>query len=108
MSDPVVSQDGLQAERTDLSWSRTALSCAVNGGLLLMQHRLTGPLWLQGIAVGLALALFVLTLTMSRRRRRVLVQRPLPSPLAAPGVVGSLTLGTILLGIATLALVLVG
>ena len=96
---------GLQAERTDLAWSRTALSCAVNGALFALQHHLHGPPALEAVAIGLAALLWLMTWLMSTRRRRVLEARPLPEPLAAPVTIGLLSLGTGLLGVLTLVLV---
>jgi hypothetical protein len=34
---------GLQAESKDFTWTRTALSVLINGGLLLPRHALLGP-----------------------------------------------------------------
>lgn len=96
---------GLQAERTDLAWSRTALSCAVNGALFALQHHLHGPPVLEAVAVGLAALMWLMTWIMSTRRCRVLEARPLPEPLAAPVTITLLSLGTGLLGVLTLVLV---
>ena len=99
------SEAGLQAERTDLAWSRTALSCAVNGALFALQHHLQGPVWVEASAIGLAAMLWLITWLMSTHRRRVLDRRPLPEPLAAPATITLLSLGTASLGVLTLVLV---
>lgn len=103
MADPVSpAPAGLQAERTDLSWSRTSLSFAVNGSLLLMGHHMPGPDWLHIGLSGLALSLLLFTLFMARRRRRVLEQQPLPVPLADPIPLLLLAGGTLVLGVTTI------
>lgn len=104
---PPAERAGLQAERTDLSWARTSLSFAVNGSLLLVRDHMPGPAWLHFGAAGLAVLLLVFTLLMARRRRRVLKQRPLPQPLADPVPLLLLGVGTLLLGLITIALLLV-
>lgn len=81
------SDDGLQAERTALSWSRTSLGFLANGALLLLrdaQHHAT-PLRLApaGLFVMLAVAVHL----VARRRRQRLAHRPLPRPLAARSAV---------------------
>lgn len=102
---PLAERAGLQSERTDLSWSRTALAFAANGVLLLLRHEMAAPTWIQLAGATLALLLLVFTLVISRRRRRVLEHRPLPESLANP--VPILMLGTTLLALLTLGLVLV-
>lgn len=100
----ILGRAGLQAERTDLSWSRTSLSFAVNGTLLLVRHHLPGPMWLHGFAAGVAVLLLLFTLAMARRRCRVLEQRPLPVPLTDPFALLLVSVGTLAMGLLTLAL----
>jgi uncharacterized membrane protein YidH (DUF202 family) len=75
--------DGLQAERTALSWSRTSLGFLSNGVLLLLRdapHH-TAPIRLVPAALFMVLAVAVHL--VARYRRRVLARRPLRRPLAA-------------------------
>ncbi len=103
---PIPESRGLQAERTDLSWSRTALAFAVNGSLLLLRQHMSGPTWLHIAGACLAVILLIFTLVMSHRRRRVLVKRPLPMPLADPIALTLLACGTSLLGLTTLVMLI--
>lgn len=102
----VPGRPGLQPERTDLSWTRTALTAMINGGLLLLRHDLHGPgtLRLAGGCAALALALF--TFVVSRQRQEFLAQRPLPVPLANPSSILLLSAGAAALGVITLAVVI--
>jgi uncharacterized membrane protein YidH (DUF202 family) len=94
----------LQAERTDLSWSRTALAAMINGGLLLPGHDLRGPgsLQLAGGILAFLLAVFMLAISAQRRaaltrhRSRVLAGT-LPIALLGGGtaVLGGVTLAVI-------------
>lgn len=103
---PISQRPGLQAERTDLSWSRTALAFAVNGSLLLIRQHMSGPAWLHIAGACLAVVLLIFTLVMSHQRRRVLEKRPLPMPLADPIALTLLACGTSLLGLTTLVLLI--
>lgn len=77
-------QAGLQAERTALAWSRTALGLLGNGALLLLRgYHAARP------AVTVALAAVALLLAgaaalVARLRSREFARTPLPAPLAAP------------------------
>ena len=74
--------DGLQPERTALSWSRTSLGVLANGALLLLRDVVsyTGPLRL--LPAGLAAVIAVATYLVGRQRQRLLTRRPLPDRLA--------------------------
>lgn len=74
------SRPGLQAERTQFAWNRTALAFAVNGILLLSRYQVAGPAYIHYWAAGLAGGLLIFTLIMAVRRRYVLRQKPLPQP----------------------------
>jgi uncharacterized membrane protein YidH (DUF202 family) len=74
--------DGLQAERTGLAWSRTALGALANAVLLAVNEvRAVGP-GLAVIPAGLAVALGLTMILVGRHRDSVLRQRPLPPSLA--------------------------
>ena len=74
--------DGLQPERTALSWSRTSLGVLGNGALLVLRDldHYTGSLRL--LPAGMAVAIAGATYIISLRRQRTLERRPLPVPLA--------------------------
>jgi Flp pilus assembly protein TadB len=71
--------DGLQPERTALSWSRTSFGALEYGALLMVRevHHYSGPLQL--VPAGLAVAVALLTYLVGVRRQRLLRNRPLPS-----------------------------
>lgn len=99
--------DGLQPERTWLSWSRTSFGVLGNGALLLWREtsRFEGPLRLAPAMLAVAVAL--LTAAVGYRRQRVLRRRPLPARVAATAevrVVGAAVLAlTIVTAVAILA-----
>ncbi|PRC42223.1 hypothetical protein C6A85_000000111600 [Mycobacterium sp. ITM-2017-0098] len=61
-------QPGLQVERTQLSWERTALGFLVSGALVLL--RPNGPLEVGRILLALSAALLALLVVWLGRRRR--------------------------------------
>ncbi|MGF6880840.1 uncharacterized membrane protein YidH (DUF202 family) [Nocardia sp. GAS34] len=75
--------DGLQAERTSLAWSRTAFAVLANGVLLLLRdlYPFTGPLRLLPALMAVVVAL--VTYAVGRQRQRTLRQRPLPAVITA-------------------------
>ena len=97
---------GLQPERTDLSWARTALTAMTNGGLLLLRHDLHGPRTLQVAGGAAAFALTLFALLASRQRQALLARRPLPVPLANPLSILLLSGGTAALGVITLSVLI--
>lgn len=103
----IAERPGLQAERTDLSWTRSGLAFLVNGGLLLVRHDLPESTVFDVVAVSMAFLLAVFTLAMARRRKSVLARRPLPDNLAAPVPLMLLASGTVLLGLIVLMVILV-
>ena len=75
--------DGLQSERTALSWSRTSFGVLGNGALLLVRelHSYPGPF--RYLPAGLAVAVALLTYLVGVRRQRLLRRRPLPEQVTA-------------------------
>ena len=73
--------EGLQAERTELSWTRMSLAALMNGGLFLAHA--AGPV--QYAAVASALVAILVIQIVAVRRQRVLARRPLPEPIGACG-----------------------
>jgi uncharacterized membrane protein YidH (DUF202 family) len=74
--------DGLQPERTALSWSRTSFGVLGNGALLLVRDLGHDPSPPRLLAAGLAAVIAVTTYLLGYQRQRVLAQRPLPTRLA--------------------------
>jgi uncharacterized membrane protein YidH (DUF202 family) len=92
--------DGLQAERTSLAWSRTSFAVLVNGVLLILRdlHQFTGPLRLLPAVMAIVVALVVYA--VGRQRQRTLRQRSLPAVVTARRYVQGI-------GVAVLLLILV-
>ncbi|HUO38333.1 MAG TPA: DUF202 domain-containing protein [Mycobacterium sp.] len=75
-------QEGLQAERTALSWTRTSFAVLGNGVLLVLKqlphYRGTIPLLPAAVAAVVASVVYLVGL----RRQHLLMQRPLPAKIA--------------------------
>ena len=71
--------DGLQAERTTLAWTRTSFAVLANGALLTVRdlHGDQGPAGL--IPAGLAAVVALCTYLVALQRQRTLGRRPLPT-----------------------------
>lgn len=91
--------DGLQAERTALAWTRTSLGVLANGALLMLRafHGYNGSFRL--LAVGLAVTIALSAYLIGIRRQRMLGRRPLPQRITPSREVH-------LLGISVLVLIL--
>jgi hypothetical protein len=92
--------NGLQAERTTLAWTRTSFAFLANGALLTLKdlNGYHGPTGL--IPAGLAAAVALCTYLLALQRQRTLGRRPLPTRIAGRRAV-------CLLGAAVLLLIVV-
>jgi uncharacterized membrane protein YidH (DUF202 family) len=71
--------NGLQAERTTLAWTRTSFAFLANGALMTVRD-LHGPVGLAGlIPAGLAAVVALCTYLIALQRQRTLGHRPLPT-----------------------------
>lgn len=95
---------GLPAERTVLSWRRTAIGLATNGVLHLIRHPLESPLAL--VAAALAAVMTGAVLFVARQRGRELERPPFPVPLARERTVLTLTFGMTALAVVSAAAIL--
>lgn len=88
---------GLQAQRTSLSWTRTAFAVLGNGALHMLhdiqQHKAGFGLVAAGVAVAVALLVYLVGL----RRQRLLAQHPLPSRITPTRDVHVVTAGVLIL-----------
>lgn len=78
-----VAGDGLQPERTALSWSRTSFGVLGNGALLLVRELHSYPGQSRLVPAVLAVAVALLTYLIGVHRQRVLRRRPLPHRVTA-------------------------
>lgn len=97
---------GLQPERTDLSWVRTALVVAIDGGLLLLREG-APPALLSILGGSFAMALAIMMVLTGMRRTRLLRLRPLPRHLAPRQEVLITGISVALLGAITLLMIAV-
>jgi hypothetical protein len=92
-----VFERGLQAERTSLSWTRTAFAVLGNGALLMLHdiqdHKAGFGLLAACVAVAVALLVYLVGL----RRQRVLARDPLPGRITPSPDVYVVTVGVLIL-----------
>lgn len=100
----IAGRPGLQPERTELSWGRTALVVAIDGGLLLLREG-APPDLLSILAGSFALALSTMMMLTGFRRTRLLRLRPLPGDLAPRQEVLLTGVSVALLGAITLLMI---
>jgi uncharacterized membrane protein YidH (DUF202 family) len=97
---PGLSDRGLQAERTALSWSRTSFAFLVNGALLMIRnlHGAVGPAGM--IPALLAGAVALVTYLISFQRQRIL-QHPAGTRITARRPVYTIGIASLLLIVVT-------
>lgn len=101
---------GIPAERTELTWERVVLGLLTAAALLLFRH--VEPLTpLRAVLIALYLLLAAATVQVGRRRgrlvRRIHAQRAAAPVPAAPVAVGFLAGATLVIAMATAAVILV-
>lgn len=95
------SDDGLQAERTALSWSRTSFAVVGNGALLLLRDEFQFSGSLRFLPAVLAAVVALLTYVVGVQRHRTLRRRPLPARLTARRQINLIGTAVILLIVTT-------
>jgi uncharacterized membrane protein YidH (DUF202 family) len=88
---------GLQAQRTSLSWTRTAFAVLGNGALLMLRDIRDHKAGFGLAAAGVALAVALLVYLVGLRRQRALARQPLPSRIAPSPDVYVVTAGVVIL-----------
>lgn len=98
--------DGLQAERTALSWTRTSVAVLANGVLLMLKdlHSYSGSLRL--VPVGLAVTVAISTHLIGMGRQRTLGRRPLPQRITPRREVNMVGISLVVLTVITTFLLL--
>lgn len=99
---PRVLDQGLQRERTVLSWSRTSLGLVVNAVLVLVRHDAAFPLPVSVVLAALSVLVAALVVASGAHRRRILRLGD-HDVRASPGSVVPLGLALSGLGVATAA-----
>ena len=100
--------DGLQAERTSLAWSRTSIGVLGNGVLLLLHdvHGHSGPM--RFLPACLAIVVALLTYLVGVRRQRLLRQRPCARTLVARREVWLIGVSIVTLAVVTAVVLPIG
>jgi uncharacterized membrane protein YidH (DUF202 family) len=93
--------NGLQAERTSLAWSRTSFAGLVNGVLLIVREidQFTGPLQL--LPSLMAIAVSIVVYGIGRQRQRALRERPVNAVVIAHSHVRGIAAAVLLLILVT-------
>jgi uncharacterized membrane protein YidH (DUF202 family) len=79
---PSPGSPGLQAERTELAWSRTSLGVVANAALLAVREIAVGGPGAATAPIALAVVIAVATIVVGRVRTNALRRSPLPAHLA--------------------------
>lgn len=88
---------GLQAQRTALSWTRTAFAVLGNGALLMLHDITHHKAGFGLVAACLAAAVALLVYAVGLRRQRVLAHHPLPNRITPTHEVHVVTAGVLIL-----------
>jgi uncharacterized membrane protein YidH (DUF202 family) len=92
---------GLQAERTSLSWSRTAMAVLANALLVLRSGLSSERASITSLAIVLLIAAGVMFVFGAARRRQLLHQRNEASSVAPPALAPALTALVVLVACVT-------
>ena len=103
MKAPLPARDpGLQAERTALAWSRTALAILGNGLLALRYGWMSGRVPIMVLALALLLGAAIVHVEGLRRRHELLDAPQLTAPAGSINMVAAIALAACATGLASM------
>lgn len=98
-----VAEEGLQAQRTSLAWTRTSLAVLANGAVLMLHDIADHRAGFGLAAAGIAALVAALTYLIGRRRQRLLARDPLPVALTPRVEVVAVTVAVVSLIVVSIA-----